>query len=171
MAQGEEEVGADRALVLDANIVLRAVLGTRVRSLIERYGVSVPLFLPASCLEEVREYLPSLCAKRCWEIAPAVALLEALLAFVRVADPAFYGPHEYEARRRIGFRDVEDWPVVALALALEAPVWTEDSDFFGSGVATWTTETVEIYLSDDPWQVHEPPPPAYGGGGVEQRRA
>lgn len=131
MAQGEEEVGADRALVLDANIVLRAVLGTRVRSLIERYGVSVPLFLPASCLEEVREYLPSLCAKRCWEIAP----------------------------------------VVALALALEAPVWTEDSDFFGSGVATWTTETVEIYLGDDPWQVHEPPPPVYGGGGAEQRRA
>ena len=41
MAQEKAEVmgtDANRILVLDANIMLRAVLGTRVRSLIERYG-------------------------------------------------------------------------------------------------------------------------------------
>jgi hypothetical protein len=27
--------------------------------------------------------------------------------------------------------------------------------FFGSGLDTWTTETVEIYLSNDPSQIHE----------------
>jgi hypothetical protein len=36
MAQGSE-VEATRALVLDANIMLRGVFGTRVRTLIERY--------------------------------------------------------------------------------------------------------------------------------------
>jgi NAD(P)-dependent dehydrogenase (short-subunit alcohol dehydrogenase family) len=25
-------------------------------------------------------------------------------------------------------------------------VWTEDADFFGTGVATWTSDRVEIYL-------------------------
>jgi len=25
-------------------------------------------------------------------------------------------------------------------------LWTEDQDFFGSGVATWTTSTVTMYL-------------------------
>jgi hypothetical protein len=31
-----------------------------------------------------------------------------------------------------------------------------------SGVAIWTTETVDIYLNDEPWQVNEPPPLYYG---------
>jgi predicted nucleic acid-binding protein len=39
-------------------------------------------------------------------------------------------------------RDVEDWPVAAVALMLSVPVWTEDRDFFGSGIATWTTDRV-----------------------------
>jgi hypothetical protein len=26
-------------------------------------------------------------------------------------------------------------------------VWTEDSDFFGAGVATWTSDRVELYLA------------------------
>jgi hypothetical protein len=25
-------------------------------------------------------------------------------------------------------------------------VWTEDADFFGTGIATWTTDRVELYL-------------------------
>lgn len=28
------------------------------------------------------------------------------------------------------------------------PPWTEDTDFFGCGVATWTTDRVELYLAD-----------------------
>ncbi len=42
----------------------------------------------------------------------------------------------------------EDWPVIACALALECPIWTEDRDFFGAGVPTWTTDRVELYLAN-----------------------
>ena len=67
-----------------------------------------------------------------------------------------------QARRRIGARDIDDWPVVALALAVNAPIWTEDVDFFGSGVATWTTRTVELYLNEGAGlMIQEPPPPEY----------
>jgi predicted nucleic acid-binding protein len=52
---------------------------------------------------------------------------------------------ETEAKARIASRDVNDWPAVAAALLLDYPVWTEDKDFLGAGVATWTTATVEIY--------------------------
>jgi hypothetical protein len=45
MAEGAE-VEKARALVLDANIMLRAVLGTRIRGLIERYANEVALFTP-----------------------------------------------------------------------------------------------------------------------------
>jgi hypothetical protein len=54
---------------------------------------------------------------------------------------------EAEAKARIASRDVNDWPAVAVALLLDCPVWTEDKDFLGAGVATWTTATVEIYLT------------------------
>ena len=50
-----------------------------------------------------------------------------------------------EALKRI--RDPNDWPALALALQLECAVWTEDQDFFGTGVPTRTTATVERYLN------------------------
>lgn len=50
-----------------------------------------------------------------------------------------------EALSRIA-RDPEDWQVVALALSIEADILTEDRDFFGCGVATWTAETLIAQL-------------------------
>ncbi len=50
----------------------------------------------------------------------------------------FLGP---KARRRI-LRDPNDWQSVALALALNTGIWTNDKDFFGCGIATWSTETL-----------------------------
>jgi predicted nucleic acid-binding protein len=155
------ELADSRVLVLDANIILRAVLGTRVRNLIERHAEEVALFIPLSCVAEVREYLPALCAKRRWDAMAAANLLDTLLTLVRVVEPGFYTEFEEASKRRIAMRDVDDWPVVALALALGAGIWTEDSDFFGSGLATWTTETVEVYFTNDRWQTNEPSAPPY----------
>jgi predicted nucleic acid-binding protein len=67
-------------------------------------------------------------------------------ALVKQVDVALYRDFEQLARERIAARDVEDWPVVATALMLNVPIWTEDQDFFGSGIATWTTDRVELYL-------------------------
>jgi len=36
----------------------------------------------------------------------------------------------------------------AVALLLGLPIWTEDQDFFGSGIATWTTDRVELFLRE-----------------------
>ena len=47
---------------------------------------------------------------------------------------------EFLATPTIGLRS-------ALALALEAAIWTSDNDFFGCGIATWTTDTLLIHLS------------------------
>jgi predicted nucleic acid-binding protein len=53
---------------------------------------------------------------------------------------------ENQARQRIDTRDADDWPVVAHALLLSVPVWTEDQDFFGTGIATWMSDRVELFL-------------------------
>ena len=53
----------------------------------------------------------------------------------------------YTTRRDAAIRDADDWPALALGLQLECAIWTENQDFFGTGVATWTSSTVERYLS------------------------
>ncbi len=62
-------------------------------------------------------------------------------------DKASYEHLEPKARRRMT-RDPNDWQSVALALALNTGVWTNDKDFFGCGVATWSTETLIRELED-----------------------
>lgn len=71
--------------------------------------------------------------------------LEAVEANVVILDEAVYSALEDEARAR-SLRDPADWPVVATALALAADIWTNDNDFLGTGVATWTTETLQAWL-------------------------
>jgi predicted nucleic acid-binding protein len=92
-------------IVLDANILIRAVLGRRVRQLLEEYES-----------REIRFYAPD-------------------------------GDFEEEARQRLRGRDEEDWPVLAAGLALACPIWSEDTDFFGTGAAVWTTNRIEIFLN------------------------
>ena len=59
----------------------------------------------------------------------------------------YYAAHETDARRRLRRRDESDWPYLALAMKLQCPIWTEDQDFFGTGIPTWTSDRVEIFLS------------------------
>ncbi len=75
-------------------------------------------------------------------------MLDELLILIGCIDAEIYGPFEAGARQRLQKRDEDDWPVLATALALECPIWTEDADFFGAGVATWTTDRVELLLRE-----------------------
>jgi predicted nucleic acid-binding protein len=73
---------------------------------------------------------------------------DSLASIVRTVDVEDYAGLEAIARERMSRRDEDDWPVLATALALGCPIWTEDTDFFGCGVATWTTDRVELYLAE-----------------------
>jgi predicted nucleic acid-binding protein len=133
-----------QALVLDANILIRAVLGKRVFSLLNQYQSTTNFFAPDESFADASKYLPAIFERRGmdWEIG--LTILNRLPLLVQCIDLETYCEFEVIARQRI--RDVRDWPVLATALALNCPVWTEDQDFFGSGVATWTTDTVAMYL-------------------------
>jgi len=65
-----------------------------------------------------------------------LAVLREIELLVQPVDRELYQEHERAARDRIGVRDIDNWPVVALAILLVIPIWTEDQDFFGSGIAT-----------------------------------
>ena len=64
-------------------------------------------------------------------------------------DRELYALFESEARNRLRGRDEDDWPVLASALALGCGIWSEDADFFGTGIAVWTTSRIEIFLKSE----------------------
>lgn len=137
----------NKRIVLDANILMRAVLGKKVKPLLEKHYADVQFFAPEVCYQDAKKYLPPLFKKKNLEEEDAIAALEELMRLVNIVDMGAYGLHEIEAKQRIAIRDIDDWPVVAVALMLNCPVWTEDADFFGTGIATWTSDRVHLYLS------------------------
>jgi predicted nucleic acid-binding protein len=141
-------VQVSERLVLDANILIRAVLGKRVRSLISRYGSSVCFYAPESAFAEAREHLPRILGRRNIPDAEGLPVLNALSEIVQAVGLDTYCAFEHMAKERLVGRDLEDWPVLATAMVLQCPIWTEDKDFFGSGIAIWTTDRVELFLRE-----------------------
>ncbi len=136
-----------KAIVLDANILIRAVLGKRVRELIFDHSQTVKFFAPDLAYADARKYLPGLLKKRGVDASAAMLVLDHLEGIVQSIDAELYEGMQQQALQRIAVRDADDWPVLACAMTLGCPVWTEDADFFGTGVATWTSDRVELYFA------------------------
>jgi predicted nucleic acid-binding protein len=136
-----------KAIVLDANILIRAVLGRRVRELIFDNAASIKFFAPDTAYTDARKYLPMLLKKRGVDPTVAMLVLDRLEGVVQCIDADLYEGMQQQALQRIAVRDADDWPVLACAMTLGCPVWTEDADFFGTGVATWTSDRIALYLA------------------------
>lgn len=136
-----------KRLVIDANILIRAVLGQRVRGLIANATDQVAFYVAETNYEEAKHYLAQLAPTRGIDEAIWRSGLDTIMAAIQLVGQEELALVETEAKARIARRDERDWPAVAAAILLNCPVWTEDSDFFGAGVSTWTTGTVEIFLN------------------------
>jgi predicted nucleic acid-binding protein len=137
-----------KGLVLDANILIRAVFGQRVRQILEAYEDVAGFYSPDVCFQDARKYIPDLSERHGFDPAVGLSVLDQIGRIVEPVDRSLYEDYENLARERVLTRDPDDWPIVAVALLLDFPIWTEDRDFFGSGVATWTTDRVELYLRE-----------------------
>ena len=82
---------SDRAIVLDANILIRAVLGKRERELIVNNADRVQFFSPDVAYADARKYLPALLEKRGVKSESAMAVLDALQTFVWPLELDVYG--------------------------------------------------------------------------------
>jgi predicted nucleic acid-binding protein len=133
--------------VVDANILIRAVLGKRVRRILESHADEISFFVPETAYSEAEEHLAALIAKRGGDPMKALIALRSITALGKVVSPDVYADFEAEARKRLGARDPDDWPILAASLALGCPIWTEDTDFFGCGVATWTSASIDSFLT------------------------
>jgi predicted nucleic acid-binding protein len=142
-------------LVIDTSVLVGDLLRRAGR---DRLGDDrLELFLPEPMAGELGVELPrriqAFCRRRGLEGDTGAQLLEACQqavdANVTVLIAGAFAPLEDEARAR-SLRDAADWPVVASALALGADIWTNDNDFLGTGVGTWTTETLQRWLERHP---------------------
>lgn len=138
-------------LVVDTSVLVGELFRVSGR---ERLGDDrLELFLPERMWDETRIELPRRIAAfarrrsldRTFSDELASSCLEAVETNAVILDEAVYSALEDEARAR-SLRDPTDWPVVASALALSADIWTNDNDFLGTGVATWTTDTLRGWL-------------------------
>ena len=102
--------------------------------------------LLTSVFEDARRYIPDLAVRRKFSSAAGLLALKELSKLVETIDLSLYESFAELARLRIQSRDPNDWPIVATSLLLDCPIWTEDQDFFGSGIATWTSDRIELYL-------------------------
>lgn len=142
-------------LVVDTSVLVGELLRASGRDRLGDHRLE--LFIPERMWEETKVEIPrrvrAFARRRALEETIAdlltVRCIEAVEANVIVLEEAIYSAIEDEARAR-SLRDPNDWPSVACAMALSAAIWTNDNDFLGTGVPTWTTETLRAWLSRQP---------------------
>jgi predicted nucleic acid-binding protein len=122
--------------------------GQQVRHILKKYEDQVRFYAPDVAFGDARKYVVTISELRQVKPSLGLSVLGQLAGLVEQVDRTLCEQYEPLARERIDRRDPDDWPVVAVALLLRLPIWTEDQDFFRSGMATWTTDRVEVYLRE-----------------------
>ncbi len=144
----ETAPGERRVALVPETVSKLSAAGFEIRM---EQGAGAAAGFPDDAFESARVHVPRILARQgVTDVESALAQrnFDRIPLMVTVVPPDLYADAEPEARSRLAGRDEDDWPYLALALTLDCPIWTEDTDFFGSGVATWTTDRVERYLSE-----------------------
>jgi predicted nucleic acid-binding protein len=123
-------------LAADANVLLSALIGGQAVRVLRHTAIEEILTTEAT-LAEVQEYATQLAQKK--HLPVDVVLLAAATLPVTIVPRSAYASSLSDARRRIGRRDPDDIELLALALHLDLPVWSNDSDFQVAGIVWYTT--------------------------------
>lgn len=143
-------------LAVDANVFVSELLRKRGRELMRdpRLALRVSERADDEARHELTKRIEIIVAQRSIGRETADALLSMALGVAEeettVVPEAVYLSYREAAFYRIP-RDPDDAPTVALALALggengRCGIWTNDNDFLGCGVPTWTTDTLLAHL-------------------------
>ncbi len=131
-------------LAADANVLLSAVIGGQAARVLCHAAIE-EILTTETTLAEVQEYAGQLARKR--RLAIDVVLLAAATLPVTTVPRATYAASLAEARKRIGRRDPDDVELLALAMQLNVPLWSNDNDFENTGVVWYTTASLLAVLS------------------------
>ena len=128
------------SLVVDANPLLSALLGGQAREVL--FSGKIICMSSQHTLFEVEKYLPHVANRigrneldlwREFQLLPVIAV-----------QPREYDLELKRATELIGQRDPKDVHVLALALRLDLPIWTNDRDFEGLSQHVSTHKTADL---------------------------
>jgi predicted nucleic acid-binding protein len=123
-------------LVADANVLLSAALGGRASLVLSHPNIEA-IYTTQAAYAEVQEYAIVLSRSRRLSM-DALLLAVAALPVILVERPV-YSDAMGHARKLIGKRDPDDIEILALALHLKFPLWSNDNDFEVSKIEWYTT--------------------------------
>jgi len=126
-------------LVVDANPIISALLGGGALRVFWSPSLK-KLVTTRFTINEVLPYLPRLAKKI--SVPEALLRLELELLPLTIYEKDSYQSQIAEAAKRIGDRDPKDVDVLALALTLGYPLWSNDHNFEGTGVVLFTTASL-----------------------------
>lgn len=127
-------------MIVDANILLSAVLGSAVK-LQQAQSRGLILLMPDVQLQEAVNVLVK---KMGWDIAAAREAVCLFTEFILIFDVNVLRSVEMESRQLLTKRGQPDWPVLAAAMMLNAHIWSNDRDFFGVGVPVWSNDNIRF---------------------------
>ena len=133
-------------LIVDTNILLGAVLGKSLSLLADIAAQDAVLLVPARMMMEARSIVAD---KQRVPAAGAVKRLLQAESMITVLEALHYEHQEMPARSRLTSGGQKDWPLLAAALALDAPVWSNDKHLWGTGVAVWVTRNIGFWNEVD----------------------
>ncbi|WP_146417157.1 PIN domain-containing protein [Haloarcula hispanica] len=134
-------------LVIDANVVISALIAdSKTRELI--VTLEPDLLTPAFVYEEIENYEELIVKKSGMEQDRVTQFIDLLFQYIDVV-PAddFYQAIE-RAKEAIGDTDPDDVLYLACAIANDAAIWSDDSDFDDQDLAE-TYSTIDVINSFD----------------------
>ncbi|WP_418284907.1 PIN domain-containing protein [Halorubrum sp. DTA46] len=129
-------------LVIDANVVISALIAdSTTRELI--VTLEPDLLTPAFVYDEIENYKDLVVEKSGMKPARVTQFIDLLFQYIDVVPASEFYPAIESADRAIGDTDPDDVLYLACAIACDAAIWSDDSDFDDQDlVGTYSTNDV-----------------------------
>ena len=124
-----------KKLAADANVILSAAAGKAALRifLIEEVEIVTSQFN----IDEVKEYLGAIAEQ--YSLSEVILESQLKLLPLKIYQRHFYEDFIRKAAKIMSGRDEDDVELLALALKLNVPVWSNDGDFKVAGIQVYTT--------------------------------
>ena len=128
-------------LVIDANVVISALIAdSKTRELI--VTLEADLLTPAFVYDEIENYEDLIVEKSGMEPDRVTQFIDLLFQYIEVVPADDFYPAIDRADEEIGDTDPDDVLYLACAIAFDAAIWSDDSDFDEQNI-------VEAYTTSD----------------------
>ncbi len=124
-----------KKLAADANVILSAVAGKAALRVFLKEAIEI--VTTQFNIEEVREYLGVISGK--YRFSEEILESQLKLLPLKIYHRDLYEDFIPMASTKMGRKDEDDIELLALAMKLKIPVWSNDSDFRHAGIEVYTT--------------------------------